>query len=1009
MSKAAQEYLATLSDEQYEAALTTDRPVMIIAGAGSGKTKTLVGRFTHIMQPVEEGGLGADPGSIMMVTFTNKAGREMRERIQPALEEIRKASSTPIYGEPWIGTFHGISLRILRIESERAGLGKNFSIFDESDSRALAKEVAELLELEAFDIDVFFQDLESAKARLYSHTLLAEKQLEIEMARMSGEQLTSLQKTWVSILDKFETPNFVRAYSAYQRALADQNAVDFNDLMNHVTKLFRDNPEIRDSWRSTFRHFMVDEVQDMNKAQIAWLDSLLVGGAAMEVPKNADEQEWASATDGNHQINSYRIRKFPKPSIAFVGDDDQAIYGFRGSDKNVMPTLQQRYKGMAVKFLNESYRCQPSILSIADTLVRKNDGRFDKKIRAANPNRIRSRILIEEHFRPEDEIRRIIAEARDHIAAGGDPTQFAVLVRTKDLVKAVARDMRAAGLPVTEGKASDIRKSAEVRDAMAFAGFLMNPDADTLLRRIINKPARKLSNASMGKVSSNAKLKKITFMEEFRQVMNLKGKDDADLFDRGMKLGSRTIETISKNAIEKGIPFIREFQRFMAADDALKQELYEDETVTYRRKFINPGALAAIDTPENGEVYKKPFIEALQKFGYLMELVHAAIDDAPDAGEALIRMLEMTGYLPDLKSDAVKAANLKNANFMDLPPREFLSALIEANSDGRDKVEDMTGEDLADRAGSLSETARRIGNLSILIEQAACFDKLEKFIQEAVLEMDQATATAGIQVMTMHGSKGLEFDRVRLPFWIQGLFPHGMALKEDEDAIDEDADAGIEGASSAGIEEERRLAYVAITRAREDVRISRSYMIRNTPWIRQRDSYPSQFIEEIRLSPREDFQITSVKGQHNTLYSSSRLPVIQKSPPMPARPPREVKASQPQNAEGGYGHAHSGGATPRARQGGNGSTFDRPFAPREDDMADMVPDYGDYEDFGNLVPDFTPYDNIPEEDPLIRGESVSGGFQDPSWEPDWNGPSGPWVKREEQVKEDIPELDWENF
>ena len=151
------EYLRTLSDEQSTAALKTDDPVMIIACAGSGKTRTLIGRFIHLMMPREMGGMGADPNSIMMVTFTNKAAREMRERIKPVIENIRERYPS-VQGEPWIGTFHGLSLRILRVEAARAGLGPNFSIFDESDAAGLAKEVAEQMELASFDVDEFFRD-----------------------------------------------------------------------------------------------------------------------------------------------------------------------------------------------------------------------------------------------------------------------------------------------------------------------------------------------------------------------------------------------------------------------------------------------------------------------------------------------------------------------------------------------------------------------------------------------------------------------------------------------------------------------------------------------------------------------------------------------------------------------------------------------------------------------------------------------------------------------------------
>ena len=222
------EFVDGLSGEQREAALTTDDPVMIIAGAGSGKTRTLVGRFIHLVMPKEQGGLGADPSSVMMVTFTNKAAREMRERILPVLEELRADDPQGIYGDPWIGTFHGISLRILRVESERAGLSKNFSIFDEADARALAEDVAENLALDAFDVDDFFRDLELAKSRLLSASLLSEKQIDLEMKATLGDELGKANIAWGKILDRFETPQFVRVYAAYQRALKKGGPYDLS-------------------------------------------------------------------------------------------------------------------------------------------------------------------------------------------------------------------------------------------------------------------------------------------------------------------------------------------------------------------------------------------------------------------------------------------------------------------------------------------------------------------------------------------------------------------------------------------------------------------------------------------------------------------------------------------------------------------------------------------------------------------------------------------------------------
>lgn len=783
MSTDAKAYLDGLSEEQAIAAKKVDNPVMVIAGAGSGKTRTLVGRIIHLLTPVEEGGMGADPSSIMMVTFTNKAAREMRERILPVIQSLREKNPKMQGGEPWIGTFHGLSLRILRVEAARAGLGGNFSIFDEADARSLAKDVAENLGLDAFDVDDFFRDLEFAKARLLTHELLAQKHMDLEMAREMGESFDQTMHTWSRILAHFETPSFTRMYSAYQRALESQNAVDFSDLMNRTTKLFKEHEDVRMSWMSSFRHFMVDEVQDINKAQIAWLNMLTNGCAPVDIPEGVEGSDWSNAGDGQHEVNTFRLKRFPRATFAAVGDYRQSIYAFRGSDPRVLEELMKRYPGMETAYLTQSYRCQPSILSVSNTLVENNVSKFHSDVVPNDPNRLASKVVIEEHVSPQDEIRRIVADANAHISAGKAPDQFAVLVRTRDLVKVVAKELRAIGLPVTEGKASDIRKTAEVRDALAFTGFICNADAEVYLKRIINKPARGLGPTSMARVVANAKEKGISLTNEIRSIMNDK-----------------------------------------------------------------------VDLPDGCEGYKPAFVRNLKNFGLLIGEVKKEVSGAMDAGDAIFRILETTGYLPELKADAMKSAGIKPGSIdMNLRPREFLTALIKVNSEsngkggkdrGLDGLEDIDGEDLADRAGMLSENARRIGNLSILIEQASAVPTLEAFMQEATLEMEQKVPTAGIQVMTVHGSKGLEFDVVRLPFWIEGVFPHGRA---------------VEGGSNDEIEEERRLAYVALTRAKEDVRISRSWKLFGCAYIRSKTSHPSRFIKEIQESPRHDWRFAKIK------------------------------------------------------------------------------------------------------------------------------------------------------
>ena len=761
------EFLMSLSGEQRDAAMHVRGPVMTLAGAGSGKTRMLVGRLLHLIGPESEGGLGADPSSVMMVTFTNKAAREMRERVLPVLEGLQGREPNRRVGEPWIGTFHGLSLRILRVEAARAGLGQNFSIFDEADARSLLDDVTEEMGIDQFDADEFFRDLETAKARVLAPDFLIR-------GRAAAEAGGPLADRWRPVLSHFRSDRFIDVYDRYQRALEEQNAVDFSDLLNRTTRLFRDVPEVRDSWRSTFRHFMVDEVQDINRAQVAWLVELTGGGEETRVEDASRGHENAEAGDGMHEINTYRLRRFPRPTLAFVGDDDQSIYGFRGSEVAVMHGLRDRFAGLDLRVMGTSYRCQPMILDAANALVGNNTDRFGKELTprpgASRYGMVRFRKLAD----PAAEIQSIAREAEAYLAAGGEPSEFAVLVRTRDIAKQVAKELRARGLPVVEGKSSDIRKTMEVKDAMSFVTAILNPDAEVPLRRIINKPSRGLGPTSLRKVTTNARLKNVTFLAELKTIMN-----------------------------------------------------------------------GRVEVPANGEPYPVRFSTDVRAFGQLIDHARSVAGRAPNAGAAITAALRETGYLPDLYRGALKSAGLtrSEAETAQMGPRAFLSWIISQESDRKDqasaqvRLEEMSGEDLADRAGQLSEVARRIGNIALLISEASAFPTLEAFAQESVLEMGHAQAASGVQVMTVHASKGLEFDHVRLPFWIEGVMPHGRAVEEGGEAV----------------EEERRLAYVALTRARKTVGVSAPMSVRGCAFIRQSGAEQSRFVTEMAANRSVEF------------------------------------------------------------------------------------------------------------------------------------------------------------
>lgn len=722
------ESLKKLSAEQTAAAMDFQNTIMMVAGAGTGKTMAVIGRAKAILLPKEYNGLGADPGSLMMVTFTNKAAREMRERFEGTLSSLRENG---VFGDPWIGTFHSISMKILRIEARHAGYNANFTILDDSDAREVAKEAAGDLGLDQFDIDEFFSNLEYAKARLLTPEMIIRKKAEIQAANEAQKPLSPLQERWNKAIHTHMGSDFPQLYKSYQDTLSRNNAVDFSDLINQVTLLFRNRPDIRDSWKSTFRHFIIDESQDMNPAQAAWLDQITGRGEEMTIDETTDMGlAFDDATAGNHTINKYRIRAFPRPTIAFVGDDDQAIYAFRGSDTGIMLNMNRTYEGLKLHYLTQSYRCQPNILSAANRLIAQNEERYDKEVVAADPNRKGPSVIVKEYKSYKEEFKQIADEVKEHIRGGGKPSEFGVLFRTRNAVREFAKFMREQGLPVTEGKASDIRKSAEVRDVMAYAGFLVNPDAEVLLRRVLNKPARGMGMASVGVVGTNARLKSIPFTEELRSVISKK-----------------------------------------------------------------------IDIPDGGQAYKPAFVKSAQQFGYIVDAMRKKIA-GQNAHDSLMTILKDTGYLRMIQDEVLMATKLakspESAALRDMHPRLFMQTVLKLS--GKTQDADTNMEDLADAAGRLSDGMRRIANLALLLDQAENAASLETFVQDATLEMSETKDAPGVNVMTMHASKGLEFDNVRLPLWYQGMMPMSEEVSE--------------------LEEGRRLAYVSLTRARNTLVVS---------------------------------------------------------------------------------------------------------------------------------------------------------------------------------------------
>ena len=311
-----QELLEGLNDKQYEAVVNTEGPCLVIAGAGSGKTKVLTHKIAYLM-----GEKDIKPWNILAITFTNKAANEMKERVDGLVEGATK--------DMWIGTFHSICVRILRRFIDRIGFDHSFVIFDTSDQRTLIKECLKDLNID----DKMFTD------RIV--------QFEISNAKndmKEPEQYEALAK------GDYRKEKIASVYKLYQRRLKENNAIDFDDIINFAIKIFKENEDVLEYYADKFKYILVDEYQDTNKSQFTLIKLL-------------------AQTHGN---------------ITVVGDNDQGIYSFRGADISNILNFEKDFKGTKIIKLEQNYRCTQNILNAANSVIKNNEVKYKKKLWTEN-------------------------------------------------------------------------------------------------------------------------------------------------------------------------------------------------------------------------------------------------------------------------------------------------------------------------------------------------------------------------------------------------------------------------------------------------------------------------------------------------------------------------------------------------------------------------------------------------------------------------------------------------
>ena len=650
--------LATLNAEQCAAVTLPAEHALILAGAGSGKTRVLTTRIAWLLQS----GYVA-PGGILAVTFTNKAAKEMMTRLSTMLPVNVRGM--------WIGTFHGLCNRFLRAHYKMANLPQAFQILDT-------------------------QDQLSAIKRLCKQNNIDDERFPAKQMQwfISGCKEDGLRPNMVEVRDD-ETRRKVDIYQLYEEQCQREGVVDFGELMLRSYELLRDNDPIREHYQRRFRHILIDEFQDTNKLQYAWIKMLAGQGA------NASPDVQGGA-------------------VIAVGDDDQSIYAFRGARVGNMADFVTEFNVQHQIKLEQNYRSYSNILDSANALISHNSKRLGKNLRtdqgAGEPVRVyeASTDFAEAQWMVE-EMKQLVRDNGSE--AGFARKEIAVLYRSNAQSRVIETALFNAAMPYRVYGGLRFFERAEIKHALAYLRLLENPNDDTSFMRVVNFPARGIGARSL------------------EQLQDLARSQGCSLHDAVSALTGRAGAVIAGFVAKMDV--LREQTAGMNLRDIIAQMLDQSGLVEHY-KADREGA----DRLEN-----------------LEELVNAA--------ESFV-MQEGFG------KDA--AAMLGSANLLTQSPA----------SQGLDF--DAPQEPFGDTGETLSP--------------------LVAFLTHAALEAGDNMAQAGqdaIQLMTVHSSKGLEFDAVFITGMEEGLFPHENSMNDRD-----------------GLEEERRLMYVAITRARKRLYLSHS-------------------------------------------------------------------------------------------------------------------------------------------------------------------------------------------
>ena len=708
-----------LNDRQREAVTHAGSPLLILAGAGSGKTRVLTHRIAYLLATGR-----ARAGEILAITFTNKAAAEMRERAGTLVGDDARRM--------WVSTFHSACVRLLRYEHEAAGLSSSFTIYDAQDSQRLIQMVlkAQDVDIKRFTPKMVAARISDAKNELIGPARYAETAGKDPVSRIVAD-----------------------AYVEYDKRMRASNALDFDDLIMRTVDLLRENPLIAEHYHRRFRHILVDEYQDTNHAQYVLVRALVGDGSDGVTPAE----------------------------LTVVGDSDQSIYAFRGATIRNIEEFERDFTGARTILLEQNYRSTQNILSAANAVIARNTGRRAKNLWTASGDG--ALITLDAADSEHDEARFVVGEIDRLADSGVEWGDIAVFYRTNAQSRALEELLVRQGIPYRVVGGTRFYERREIKDALAYLQLISNPDDTVAARRVLNVPKRGIGAKAEEAIAAHAAHYGISFGAALRHLWLRAGCPAGE--GEGIDVDALARSTSPDEASADSS--VSASTGDTAGEKPAANEAADESAAA--APASSPAESAPETAPEVLGITPRAAKSAAAFWG-LIETLRAAEARGVSQADILEEVLDRTGYLAELRrsEDPQDASRVEN--------------LAELHS--------VAGAFAADAPG---------GTLADFLERVAL-----------VADSDQVPAEGErggqVTLMTVHTAKGLEFPAVFVTGMEDGTFPHQRSLGDESE-----------------LEEERRLAYVAITRARERLYLTRAAV--RSAWGTPQEMPSSRFLDDI--------------------------------------------------------------------------------------------------------------------------------------------------------------------